>query len=123
MKNIFWLMLMLAGCTMRQNLAPENLSLAGSWNFKIDSLDQGIENKWYEKLADETVKLPGSMAENGKGNEVTLTTPWTGDIVDRSYFTENKYARYRQPGNIKIPFWLKPVKYFKGVAWYQKEVE
>ena len=67
--------------------------------------------------------LPGSMAENGKGDDVTLKTPWTGDIIDRSYFTEKKYEKYRQPGNIKIPFWLKPVKYYKGVAWYQKEVE
>ncbi len=41
----------------------------------------------------------------------------------RSYFTDKKYEKYRQPGNIKIPFWLKPVKYYKGAAWYQKEVE
>ena len=34
-----------------------------------------------------------------------------------------KYEKYRQPGNIKIPFWLKPVKYYKGAAWYQKDVE
>ncbi len=53
----------------------------------------------------------------------TLKTPWTGDIVDQSYFTDKKYEKYRQPGNIKIPFWLKPVKYYKGVAWYQKEFE
>ena len=63
------------------------------------------------------------MAENGKGDEVTLKTDWTGEIVDKSYFTEKKYEKYRQPGNIKIPFWLKPVKYYKGVAWYQKEVD
>src|SRR5699024_3366994 len=29
---------------------------------------------------------------------------------------------YRQPGNIKVPFWLQPVKYYKGAAWYQKEI-
>ncbi len=63
------------------------------------------------------------MAENGKGNEVTLNTEWTGDIIDRSYFTDKKYEKYRQPGNIKIPFWLKPVKYYKGAAWYQKEID
>ena len=74
-------------------------------------------------LAPETVRLPGSMAENGKGDEVTLKTDWTGEIVDRSYFTDKKYEKYRQPGNIKIPFWLKPVKYYKGVAWYQKQVD
>jgi beta-galactosidase/beta-glucuronidase len=63
------------------------------------------------------------MAENGKGNEVTVNTDWTGDIVDRSYFDDIRYKAYRQPGNIKIPFWLKPVKYYKGPAWYQKDVE
>jgi hypothetical protein len=121
--KISWLLLLLSGCTVRQNEIREKLSLAGEWKFRIDSLDQGIANKWYESLAVETVRLPGSMAENGKGDEVTLKTDWTGEIVDKSYFTEKKYERYRQPGNIKIPFWLKPVKYYKGVAWYQKEVD
>ena len=116
-------LLLLAGCNARQNEIREKLSLAGEWKFRIDSLDQGIDNKWYNDLAVETVRLPGSMAENGKGDEVTLKTKWTGEIVDKSYFTDKKYERYRQPGNIKIPFWLKPVKYYKGVAWYQKEVD
>ena len=116
-------MILLAGCSVRQNEIRGKLSLAGEWKFRIDSLDKGIENKWYNDLAIETIKLPGSMAENGKGDEVTLKTDWTGEIVDKSYFTDKKYEKYRQPGNIKIPFWLKPVKYYKGVAWYQKEVD
>jgi beta-galactosidase/beta-glucuronidase len=107
--KISWLLLLLMGCSGKQNEIREKLSLAGEWKFRIDSLDQGIENKWYN--------------ENGKGDEVTLKTDWTGEIVDRSYFTDKKYERYRQQGNIKIPFWLKPVKYYKGVAWYQKEVD
>ncbi len=63
------------------------------------------------------------MAENGKGDEVTLKTDWTGEIVRQVVLHDKKYERYRQPGNIKIPFWLKPVRYYKGVAWYQKEVD
>lgn len=123
MKPLLLLLLVVAGCT-KQNIEPKNkLSLAGEWKFKIDSLDQGIENKWFNDLAYDSVRLPGSMAENGKGNEVTLKTDWTGEIVDKSYFTAKKYERYRRPGNIKIPFWLKPVKFYKGVAWYQKEVD
>jgi hypothetical protein len=121
--KISWLLILLAGCSVRQNEIRGKLSLAGEWKFRIDSLDKGIENKWYNDLAIETIKLPGSMAENGKGDEVTLKTDWTGEIVDKSYFTDKKYEKYRQPGNIKIPFWLKPVKYYKGVAWYQKEVD
>jgi hypothetical protein len=123
MKKLIVLLLIVAGCTGQNNNVRNYLSLSGEWKFRIDSLDLGIQNKWYEQLSEETIKLPGSMTENGKGDEVTLKTPWTGDIVDKSYFTEKKYEKYRQSGNIKIPFWLKPVKYYKGVAWYQKEVE
>ncbi len=123
MKKLLILLFILAGCTNQNTNVRESISLAGEWKFRIDSLDIGIENKWYNDLAIETVRLPGSMAENGKGDEVTLKTDWTGEIVDKSYFTDKKYEKYRKPGNIKIPFWLKPVKYYKGVAWYQNEVE
>jgi hypothetical protein len=123
MKKLLILLLVVAGCTKQSVDVRKSISLAGEWEFRIDSLDQGIENKWYNDLAVETVKLPGSMAENGKGDEGTLKTDWTGEIVDKSYFTDKKYEKHRQPGNIKIPFWLKPVKYYRGVVWYQKEVD
>jgi hypothetical protein len=121
MKYLIILLFILTGCTTNYQSARETISLAGDWRFKMDPLDQGIIDQWYKTTFTETVKLPGSMAENGKGEEVTLDTDWTGDIVDRSYFNEKKYEKYRQPAEIKIPFWLKPVKYYKGVAWYQKE--
>lgn len=117
-----WLFFLLVSCGVRQSEVRDKLPLSGKWKFRIDSLDEGIEKKWYNDMAVDTVRLPGSMAENGKGDEVSLKTDWTGEIVDRTYFTDKKYEKYRQPGNIKIPFWLKPVKYYKGVAWYQKEV-
>jgi hypothetical protein len=62
------------------------------------------------------------MTTNGKGDDISLQTPWTGQIVDSSYFIKPEYAQYRQPGNIKIPFWLQPLTYYKGPAWYQKTV-
>ena len=99
------------------------ISLHGTWDFRIDSLDAGIEEQWYSRDFDQQVRLPGSMAENGMGDEVTASTRWTGSIVDRSYFTDDKYEKYRTPGNIKIPFWLKPDTYYAGPAWYQKEVD
>jgi hypothetical protein len=123
MKKLLLVLFIAVGCTNQKLEIRKSLSLAGEWRFKIDSLDQGIKESWYNTTLSETVRLPGSMAENGKGEEVSLTTNWTGDIIDKSYFTDKKYEKYRQPGNIKIPFWLKPVKYYKGVAWYQKEVE
>ena len=99
------------------------IDLSGTWNFKMDPLDKGISEKWFDQTLDEEVTLPGSMVENGKGHDITVDTEWTGSIVDRSWFTEEKYSRYRQEGNIKIPFWLQPEKHYIGAAWYQKEVE
>ena len=43
--------------------------------------------------------------------------------MDKSWFTAPEYAKYRQPGNIKVPFWLQPEKYYAGAAWYQRDIE
>ena len=100
----------------------QKIDLSGEWKFAIDSLDQGISGKWFDQELAENVTLPGSMTTNGKGNDITLKTPWIGQIVDSSFYKNPEYAKFRQPGNIHIPFWLQPVKYYKGAAWYQKEV-
>jgi hypothetical protein len=33
------------------------------------------------------------------------------------------YQLCQVPGNLKISFWLQPVKHYVGVAWYKKTVE
>jgi hypothetical protein len=97
--------------------------LAGSWKYRIDSLDEGIRQKWYEEtFPQDTVHLPGSLTENGKGFPISVHTKWMGSIVDRSWYTADKYAKYRKPGNIKIPFWLQPDVYYSGPAWYQRVI-
>jgi len=98
------------------------INLAGPWKFKIDSTDVGVKERWFLANLPETVLLPGSMAQNGKGDDVSVNTKWTGGIVDQSWFTAKKYEKYRQPGNVKVPFWLNPVKSYVGAAWYQKNV-
>ena len=69
------------------------------------------------------MNLPGTLAAQGIGDEVTVDTKWTGGIVDRSWFTAPEYEKYRQPGNIKVPFWLQPDKHYLGAAWYQRDFE
>lgn len=99
-----------------------HIELSGIWNFQVDSLDKGVDEKWFNKELNDKIKLPGSMTTNGKGNDITVNTKWTGQIVDKSWFTSDEYAKYRQPDNIKIPFWLQPTKSYVGAAWYQKTV-
>lgn len=121
-KNLIFGLLALFLFACRQQETQQKIDLSGKWKFAIDSLDQGINGKWFARNLSDHVTLPGSMTSNGKGNDITLKTPWTGQIVDSSYFRKPEYAKYRQQGNIKIPFWLQPLKYYKGAAWYQKEV-
>lgn len=100
----------------------QTLSLAGKWRFAIDRNDKGVSEKWFNKVLEQSINLPGSMAENMKGDDVTLQTKWTASIYDSSFFFRPSLAKYRQPANLKIPFWLTPNKYYVGPAWYQRNV-
>ncbi len=53
--------------------SPENkntINLAGDWNFKADPQSRGVTEKWYNTGLSEKIRLPGSMAENGKGEDI-----------------------------------------------------
>lgn len=100
----------------------QTISLAGEWRFAIDRNNNGVTEKWFSKQLPETIELPGSMAERGKGDDISLTTQWTGSIYDSSFFFRASLAKYRTKENLKIPFWLTPAKHYVGMAWYQKEI-
>jgi len=99
------------------------INLSGKWRFQTDSLDEGVTQKWYTRELKETVTLPGSMTTNKKGNDITVNTPWTGGIVDSTWFRDPAFSKYRLPGQVKVPFWLQPDKYYKGAAWYQQTID
>ncbi len=122
MKTLLPLFLFLAmACQNQDN--NNAINLAGDWNFKADPQSRGITEKWYNTVLSEKIHLPGSMAENGKGEDITVDTKWTGEIVDSSWFKDPAMEKYRQPGNIKVPFWLQPEKYYAGMAWYQRKIK
>ena len=100
----------------------EAIDLAGTWRFALDPDDVGQHQRWFTQPLPQAVRLPGSLQEQGFGEEVRVDTRWTGDIIDRSYFQSPRYARYRQPGNVKVPFWLQPDRHYVGPAWYQRDV-
>lgn len=112
--------LLLSSCRERK---PESISLAGEWVFALDPEDKGINEQWYttQTLTDR-ISLPGSLQEQGYGENVSINTRWTGQIVDSSWYYAPEYAPYRKEGNIKVPFWLNPDKWYVGAAWYGKKV-
>lgn len=100
----------------------ETIDLSGKWQFRLDSLDIGEEEKWYNVPFNEIVTFPGSMTENGKGNNITVDTKWTGSFYKDEFLQSERYAPYRVKDRVKYPFFLQPVKEYVGAAWYKKEV-
>jgi hypothetical protein len=101
--------------------ADEKLSLAGAWRFELDRADAGIRDEWFNRALADKIQLPGSLPAQGVGDDISTNTPWIGDVKQSPWFTAPEYAKYRQPGNVKVPFWLQPDKYYSGVAWYQRD--
>ncbi|MGC0272592.1 sugar-binding domain-containing protein [Pseudactinotalea sp. Z1739] len=102
------------------------LDIAGTWQCRLDPDSVGELDQWFRAPLPQDspeVALPGSLQHQGIGADVTLDTPWTGGIVDRSFFTDERYAPYREPGNISVPFWLQPQVYYQGAAWFQREID
>lgn len=100
----------------------EQIYLDGTWQFQIDRNDEGVKAGWFATNLPETIQLPGSMPENLKGDIPGLKTQWTGSLYDSSFYFNPAFAKYRQEGKVKFPFFLTPDRHYIGVAWYRKEV-
>ncbi len=83
-----------AGCHRGYVEYAETMDLSGTWKFQPDSARVGIKEKWFNHDLTDSIRLPGTTDENKKG--VFLDEM----AVDR----------------------LSRVWYWKGAAWYQKEV-
>jgi len=116
---LFFLILSITAC---ETSDQRTIDLSGEWQFKMDPGDQGIKDRWYESDFTEKVILPGSMVENGKGNDITLETHWTGGIKNPGWTEDVNYAPYLDPDNVRFPFWLQPLRKYTGAAWYLKTV-
>ncbi|HEY4248964.1 MAG TPA: hypothetical protein VGM64_19220 [Lacunisphaera sp.] len=103
--------------------SAESLDLSGPWRFQLDRENNGAAAEWFTRPLTSTLTLPGSLPGAGIGDPITVDTKWTGDIFDKSYYTAAEFAPYRQPGNIKVPFWLQPDTYYVGAAWFQRDLE
>jgi hypothetical protein len=99
------------------------MDLSGNWRFQIDPQGSGVYEQWFNRTLEQQIQLPGSMQAQGYGNDITINTPWIGNVIDRDWYTADRYAPYREKDNIKVPCWLQPDKHYNGVAWYQRDIE
>lgn len=72
----------------------KKLDLAGSWHFAMDAAKEGIQNKQYLTVPNDTIPLPGTISQAKKG------TP--SDVRETGFLTD--------------PY------LFEGYAWYSKDI-
>ncbi|MFO7897490.1 MAG: glycoside hydrolase family 2 TIM barrel-domain containing protein, partial [Planctomycetota bacterium] len=72
----------------------QTISLAGTWRFALDPDDVGVDQQWFCEDLDDTVELPGTTDENHKGTR-------------KDERRDDRLSR---------------VWYWKGPAWYQRDV-
>jgi hypothetical protein len=70
----------------------------------------------------DAIRLPGALQHQGYGDPISTDTPWVAKLVDLKWYTKDKYARYTQPGNVLVPFFLQPDRHYVGPAWYQRDI-
>ena len=79
----------------------QSISLAGSWQYRLDPQQAGIKEEWYRQLFAGTVQLPGTLDDNKIGAAPTLTDDTLSKTVLLNLTRKHSYI---------------------GVAWYRKEV-
>ena len=92
--NFAFLLVLSIGCRHTYKNYNETIDLSGTWKFQLDSANAGMNDKWFSTEFNDSIQLPGTTDENKKG--IFLDEK----AVDR----------------------LSRVWYWKGAAWYQKEV-
>ncbi len=82
------------GAASADSIQSSVIALEGAWRFRLDHDNTGVENRWFAEMLNDTVTLPGTTDENQKGIRKDEKR------IDR----------------------LSRTWYWKGPAWYQRDV-
>jgi hypothetical protein len=81
--------------------AQQRISLAGTWQLKLDSANVGVKQKWYNQQFSERIQLPGTLDDAGLGKSNDLSADKLVKGVLINLIRKHTYI---------------------GAAWYAKEI-
>jgi hypothetical protein len=81
--------------------AQKSISLTGAWQVRLDSLNVGIAQQWYNQHSGTAINLPGTLDDARLGKQPTLSTDSLGKAVLLQLTRKHAYT---------------------GAAWYSKEI-
>jgi hypothetical protein len=97
----------------------QEIDLSGQWSFELDPNNVGISGQWFGRQMSQSIKLPGSLQEQGYGEKPSAKTQWTTRI-GMQLLSDPRFTEYIQSEDFKCPFWLTPERYYVGPAWYRR---
>ncbi len=119
----FWVTLGIAS----PSASPDSIPLDGVWLFRLDPLDLGIHERWFEDQFTTEVSLPGTTDQNARGfplDKETMTyrmphPQWSThvQVLRTQWPGTNPASRADEAGQL-VREW-----FYVGKAWYQRELE
>jgi hypothetical protein len=122
-KDMRWVVLVSSMVQSITSLCASTVDMSGTWGFALDRQDAGQTEAWYKKKDfTDTIRLPGSLQEQGYGDKPSAKTVWkTGDNY-KNLLDTPRFSEYIHAEDYKSPFWLTPNRHYVGAAWYQRRI-
>ena len=100
------------------------ITLAGTWDFRLDPNNQGIKESWWTQKLPDTIKLPGYLQAQGFGEKPGPQTNFVfrGGQNGGALSPDKVYNKYRNKENFKSSEILQPLRHYIGPAWYSREI-
>ncbi|MGQ9915399.1 MAG: discoidin domain-containing protein [Thermogutta sp.] len=102
--------------------AEEVLPLQGTWRFRLDPQDEGVQGAWYSESLPDRIELPGMLQGQGYGFPPARNSKWLAGIGLKLQ-NDPRFAEFFSDDNFLCPFFLTPPRHYVGPAWYQREVD
>ena len=100
------------------------IDLSGKWAFQLDPHDQGVASNFWEKPFTDTIRLPGTTAQAGKGEPLTLQPMFPAPAPESfnpkhglTFGRDNLLLEHSPFAHLYQRF------SYVGPAWYRREVD
>ncbi len=112
----------LVSTEFRATAAEATIDLVGRWSMELDPQDQGVASRWWEKRFADTIKLPGTLAEAGKGDPLTMQ-PLLPSPPPPNFNPKRGLSFGRAMTNNATLLHFYPRFSYVGPAWYRRTVD
>lgn len=106
-------------------LAAATINLSGKWQFELDPQHQGIRDEWWKKSLNDSITLPGTTSEAGKGHPlagpISLGTRGTESYTPKRGLSFGRPKDYADQNPMLMH--LQQRFAYVGPAWYRRSFD